>query len=262
MHNIAEWQRVLSFAAIGLNLLLLAKLWSAGLIRRYRWFSMYLLAGVFSGALLLFAHPRSNQYAVLWGLTRPLEWAMGLAVVLEVYSLVLHRYPGIASLTRWAILAGVIVSLVLSIGSLGWDFQNPHEKFPMLRTAFAIQRTIDNTMVWALLMPWLLMARFPIRLCRNVILHVALFSMFVGTEAVGLFVRTLLGHQWNVYTNLAVTMGTNLCLVAWITMLSRKGEVAEKVVLARQDPEREKELIDQLKSFNQMLLRPFPQGAR
>jgi len=211
---------------------------------------------------LLLARPHSNRYAEIWACAKPVEWILSLAVVLEIYSLVLHRYPGIASLTHWAIIAAVILSLLLSIGSLGLDFQNPHEKFPVLRMAFAVQRTIDNTMVWSLLLPWFLMARFPIRLCRNVVAHCLLFSAFVGVEACGLFARNLLGHAWSPYTNLAMTMGTNLCLLGWIFILGPKGERAEEVVLVRVNPERERHLLDQLNACNRLLQRAAPLSAR
>jgi len=262
MHNISDWQRFLCIVGLIETCLLLVKLHVTGLARVYRWFSALLLCGALVASMLLLAHPRSNLYAVIWACAKPMEWILGVGVVLEIYSLVLHRYPGIASLTRWAIVAGVIISLLLSLGSLSWDFQNPHEKFPVLRVAFAVQRTIDNTMIWSLLTPWLLMARFPIRLCRNVVAHCGLFLVLVGIEAGGLFIRNLLGSSWNVYTNLAMTAGTNLCLLGWMLLLSRKGERAENVVLARISPERERHLLEQLKAFNRLLLRPSPQGCR
>jgi len=148
---------------------------------------------------------------------------------------------------------------VLSIGSLGLDFQNPSEKFPILRLAFAIQKTIQSTLIGSLLLPWLMIARFPIALCRNVVVHCSMFSTFMGFEAAGLFVRNLLGHTWNPLINLAVSGGTILCILGWILVLSEKGELAEKVVRTRIDPERERELIEQLRAFNGLLLRTADQ---
>lgn len=262
MYSASEWLRLFSFAVLIGHVVLLARLFITGLARVYRCFSALLFCESILTSLLLAVRPHSNMYAVVWACSKPVEWILGLAVVLEIYSLVLHRYPGIASLTRWAILAGVMVSLLLSVASLSLDFHNPNEKFPILRLAFAVQRTVDNTLVWALLMPWFLLTRFPIRLCRNVVVHCFLFSAFMGIESGGLFARNLLGTGWSNVTNFAMLAGTTLCLLGWILLIGRDGERAEGVVLARIDPEREHRLIGQLKSFNVLLMRATPQGAR
>jgi hypothetical protein len=262
MHSIADWQRFLSFAGLIGTIALLVRLHLTGLAPVYRWFIALRFYGMLVTGLLQLVHPRTNLYAVIWACSKPLEWILGVAVVMEIYSLVLHRYPGIVSLTHWAIIAAVIFSLLLSIGLLSLDFHNPHEKFPVLRLAFAVQRTFDNTIVCSLLLPWLLIVRFPIRLCRNVVVHCVLFSAFMGIEAGGLFVRNLLGHTWNPFLNLAMSVGTSLCLLGWILFLDQKGERAEKVVLVQVDPERERHLIEELQAFNRLLLHVAPVDTR
>ena len=261
MYNIAAWQRLLSYVGVIGTMVLLAKLYSTGLARVYRWFTRFLILGMIASCSLLVVGRGTNAYAMTWFCSKPLEWLLSLAVLLEIYSLVMARYPGIASLMRWAVIAAAGIAFTVSMLSLSIDFHSQHEKFPILRCAFAVQRTVDATLALSLLIPWLLMTRFPITLCRNVVIHCMVFSASVGLEAGLLFARNVLGTGFNQYTNLIMMTGNSFCLLAWILFLTKKGEMVEHVVRTRRDPETERLLIAQLGAFNQALLRAVP-GTR
>ena len=255
MLHITDWQRVVSAISLILMTVLVMKLYATGLARHYRYFSFYLLFEVAITTLLMSAKNGSTTYARIWLFSRPGMWVLGLLVLLEIYGLVMVRYPGIASLMRAAVMAAVLLSLVVSLLTLGLDFQNPHEKFPILRCAFAIQRTVDGTMALSLVVPLLFIAQFPVRLCRNVVVHCLLFSTMTGMGAGALFLRNRLGSEYNALTNLAMTCCSILCLTAWVAAIDRRGQIVEQAVGPMASPETEQQLLERLRAFNEILVR-------
>ena len=261
MDTLSDWLRLLSLLSVIATLVLIGKLYFTGLAQTYRWFTRFLAMSALAGSLLLL--PGSgNEHAVIWACLKPMEWLLSLAVLLEIYSLVMARYPGIASMMRWAAVAAAGITLTISIMSLSLDFMNPHEKFPVLRYAFAVQRTVELTLALSLVIPWLLIMRFPIRLCRNVVVHCALFSASAALEAMTLLARNILGSGWNHHTNLVLMAGSDLCLLGWILFLNKDGEQVEQVVRPQRDPAQEEYLIGQLHAFNQALLHAVPSANR
>src|SRR3982751_4842017 len=103
MPNFNDWQRIGSVISSALTLVLLVKLYSTGLTRRYCYFSCYLLFESVCGPLLLWAKQGTTTYGAIWLVSRPIIWVLSVLVLLEVYALVLARYPGIASLMRWTV---------------------------------------------------------------------------------------------------------------------------------------------------------------
>ncbi len=161
---------------------------------------------------------------------------------------------GVAAL-RCAVVAAALLSFSLCVLSLSLDFQNLNEKFPILRAAFAVQRTVSATMAISLLAPLLFMARFPIVLARNVVLHCTLFAAFVGVDAVGLFARNRLGSEFNSVTSLTMSLASDVCLLAWILFLSRAGERVQQPVGAPCSTETEQRLPEQLRAFNEIMMK-------
>jgi hypothetical protein len=250
----SDLQRIASVAILGLTFVLLAKLYLTGLTRRYRYFSCYLMYEAVCSLVLLLTKKGTTLYGSIWLISKPVLWVLCLMVLLEVYSLVLEKYPGIASLMRWTVTGAAIVSAAISIISLTLDFRNPNEPFPILRVAFAVQRTVDATMAISLVAPLLFMLQFPVRLSRNAVLHCLLFSALVGVEAGCLFARNWYGAESAPMFNLVMSMGTLLCRLGWIFWLTRKGEVSQRPVGPMCSPEMEQQLLDQLHAFNTVLL--------
>jgi len=255
MPYITDLQRLVSAGSLIFMTVLVVKLYATGLARHYRYFSLYLMFEILCSMLLMSVRKGSTMYARIWIFSRPVGWVLCLLVLLEIYGLVMARYPGIATLMRRAVMAAALLSLVASVLTLALDFQNPHERFPLLRCAFAVQRTVDGTMALSLLVPLLFMAQFPVRLCRNVVMHCLLFSALIGTEAGALFLRNWLGAEFNASTNLAMTFCSVLCFAAWAACVNRKGERVEQAVGLLSTPEMERQLLERLREFNEVLVR-------
>jgi hypothetical protein len=248
-------QKIALLGSLMLTCVLLAKLYAGGLTRTYRYFSCYLLYEVVCALLLMPLRQNTNTYGEIWILSKPMYWVLCLMVLLEVYSLVMALYPGIASMMRWTVIAAATASVGISILSLLVEFRNHNDPFPLLRCAFAVQRTVDTIMAISLLVPVLFILQFPVRLSRNSVTHCLLFSALVGIEAGGLFMRNCLGREFAGILNLAMSTGTILCLLGWIALLNRNGERTEQPVGPLCSPEMEQRLLDQLYAFNQVLLK-------
>jgi hypothetical protein len=252
---VIDWQQKTAACSVLLNCVLLAKLYASELTSRYRFFSFYLLFETVCGSLLLMVGRGTTLYGRIWLMSKPLSWVLCMLVLLEIYALVMANYPGIASLMRWAVTLAAGASAAFSVVSLALDFRNPNEPFPLLRYAFAVQRTVDGTMAISVLVPLLFMLRFPVRLSRNVVAHCALFSGVAGVEGGALFARNWFGRQVHLYTNLTITLGTIVCLLLWIVLLNPEREQIEQPVGPRCSPEMERVLLDQLQAFNAVLLK-------
>jgi hypothetical protein len=255
MLSTIDWQQIASMFCLLLTCLLLAKLYLGGLAHSYRYFSFYLLFEAGCALVLMLTKKGTTMYGRIWLLSKPILWVLCLLVLLEVFSLVLARYPGIASLMRWTVTGAAGVSLAISVVSLTLDFQNPNEPFPILRLAFAVQRTVDATMAISLLVPLLFMLQFPVRLSRNAVLHCLLFSAVVGVEAGCLFARNWYGLGSFAIANLVMTGGTILCRLGWIVWLTQTGEQTQQPVGPMCSPQMEQQLLDQLHAFNDVLMK-------
>src|SRR5579862_1763850 len=92
------------------------KLGWTGLYRRYRVLFVYLLFRSFNLAIVLiwFSDSSSGSYQKEWAIVQPLSWFFSVLVVLELYSLILEKYKGLATLGRWFQYAGSALAIGIS----------------------------------------------------------------------------------------------------------------------------------------------------
>jgi hypothetical protein len=110
------------------------KLYATGLA--YEWFALYQGCEILTALTLRGVGQGSNLYAVARACSKPVLWLLCLGVVLEIYSLVMPKYPGISSVMCWAVTGAAGLSLAVSVLCLSFQFSNPNEKLPLLRYAF------------------------------------------------------------------------------------------------------------------------------
>jgi hypothetical protein len=239
-----------------------------GLHRIYRFFAVYLLFRVFC-AVLLEAVPRvarlidqrpevpfgSNAYAVVWAITEVVLWFFYILVVLELYSLVLQNYKGISSLGRWALLAGLLISLAVSSVTLWADLSNPDQPFPMLMYLLAIDRGVESSLVIFLLLITVFLVWYPVPLSRNVIVHCVAYTVYFLPSAVVVLLRNIMGGHVTYVANVALSCITLMCLAVWIAFLNREGESRMFRVLRRPSTQDEEILVQHLAAINSTLLR-------
>ncbi|HOL73029.1 MAG TPA: hypothetical protein PLA43_16490 [Bryobacteraceae bacterium] len=250
------------------HLVLYFRLRQGALHRIYRFFAAYLLFRVFRAVLLAAVPPvarlldsrpdlpfATNAYAWVWVVTQVILWFFYILVVLELYSLVLQNYKGIATLGRWALLGGLVVSLIFSSVTLWTDLSNPGEQFPTLLYLLAIDRGILSSLVVFLLLITGFLVWCPVPLSRNVVVHCIAYAAYFLPLAVAVLLRNVMGSQVTQVVNIALSCITTVCLAVWIVFLNREGETRLFRILRRPAPQDEEMLVEHLAAINSTLLR-------
>jgi hypothetical protein len=250
------------------HLFLFWRLRLEGLHRSYRYFSAYLLfrvlrslvlIGVPWGERLLQGKPNTpfatNAYALVWMLTEPVMWVFWVLVVLELYSLVLQNYKGIASLGRWVLLTGLAIGVAISFLTLQADLSNVGEQVPTIRLFLAMGRGVASSLVIFLLVISCFLAWYPVPLSRNVVVHCIVYAGYFLSLTMALLLRNLVGNSVTQAVSMVGTCTSLVCLVVWICLLNGAGERVKVRLRPHWGEDREEELVGHLEAINSTLLR-------
>jgi hypothetical protein len=260
-------QYLVWFTLAGYGILYL-KLRRTGLHRTYRAFSGYLLFTLLQGVLLavvpwaaslMRGRPNrpfaTNAYAYTWFATAPVMWVLYVLVVLELFSLILQKFKGIASLGRWVMLGGLATAVVLSTLTLSVDLSNAGEKFRILRVFLVVDRGVASSLVIFLLILAGFLTWYPVPLNRNVVLHCIVYAGYFLSVSLGMLLRNLNGSAVSLPVNIVLSSVTLACLLAWIGFLDRAGESVKVRVRPDWAPGDEEDLVAHLAAINSSLLR-------
>lgn len=250
------------------HLALYIRLRMTGLHHTYRFFSGYLLFRVVRAALLMgvpwgvsvferepnvpFA---TNAYGYLWAATEPVVWVFWVLVVLELYSLVLQNYKGIASLGRWVLLAGLVIALMVSALTLHVDLSNADQQFHVLRYFSVIDRGVVSSLVVFLLFISCFLAWYPVPLSRNVVVHCIVYAAYFLSLSLVVLLRNLTGNAVTQTVNILLSCVTLVCLVVWTALLNQQGERKAVRIRPPAGAQEEQALVEHLAAINSTLLR-------
>lgn len=260
-----SWLTIAGFAVLYLRLR------RQGLHRVYRVFSVFLLFRIARSVALAtvpwawyasqhrhYVRAANNVYAWGWALTEPILVVLHVLVVLELYSLVLQNYKGIASMGRWVMLAGLAAAVFLSSLTLPAELSHSAQHFPILRWFELVTRGVNASLVIFLLFITAFLAWFPVPLNRNVVLYSLVYAFYFMTGALAQLAQNLAGAAAWSAASLANAGVDLLCLGIWIVFLNRAGEVKKVVVRNAWAPQKEEFLVQQLAAINASLLRSGP----
>jgi hypothetical protein len=248
-------QQILWWLSLALGAGLLIRLVSARLQRSYIWFFILICLELARGIVLLQIPPRTNSYAYFFMITDAVKWLLCILVVLELYSLALKEHEGIASLSRWIMTAAVLVAVGISALTLSADLNVPAGKFPVLVYCSVIERGLMFSLVLFLLLITAFLVWSPIAVRRNVVLHASIFSFYLLSSALALFIRNRAGYELTRNISTLLFFVENSCYVLWIAFLNKRGE--EKLVVVRRswNTGDEARLAQQLDAINAFLLK-------
>ncbi|HXN49851.1 MAG TPA: hypothetical protein VN893_24580 [Bryobacteraceae bacterium] len=257
-----------AWATLASFFVLYLRLRQQGLQHVYRFFAAFVLfravrdlALVALPALWYGLHHRpyvrlgNNVYAWVWVLLEPPMWILHILVVLELYSLVLQNYKGIASMGRWAVFAGLTVAVVLSCATLPAEMSHSAEHYTLLRWAFVASRGVHASLVIFLLFITAFLAWFPVPLNRNVVLYSMVYALYFITDTLAQMAYNLLGLAGRNAVNFANDGMELLCLWVWIVFLNRAGEAKPVIIGHAWTAQHEDELMGQLAAINTSLTR-------
>ena len=245
----------LQLASLVGSALISLKLFSTSLYRRYRIFFVYSIFRVANGLWPLFVDLKSDAYAYFWAFAEPLNLILWVWVVLELCKLVLEKHRGLYTLGRWAMAVGMIISVTLSILSLLPRIKPAaSQKSRYLTYFYGADRGVTLCLAIFLILMILLISRYPVRLSRNVVLHVSLYTIFFLTNTLSVLLWTVFGKRvyGTVTTSMMIT--SCCCVLAWLLFLNPGGEEV-RVNIPHFGPESEERILFHLDSLNTTLLK-------
>ena len=256
MPNADHFTAFLEILQVVLIALLAVKLAVFGLWRSYPVFFTYILLKIPNSIIPVVVDVRSNTYLHIWLVSETIFFVLHILLVAELCRLILARLPGILTLGKWAMYGAVLIAVIISVLSL-LPHIKPHTAWQSAwgRTYLAVERGLDFGLGIFLLLLLLFLSRFPLRLSRNVVIHSGLYIFFFFAQSLSVFLRTLFGYREveGNYLNLVITALSCVCLVAWLTLLSREGQA--KTAFPTYSVERETRILEQLEALNTTLMR-------
>lgn len=252
MHLPPPDQLVLVIAEAVLLLILLIRLWSAGLQRQYPYFFGYLLTEFLQTLIGTALWSNGHLYSRFWVTSESIIACFYALIVIELYQVVLRDLPGIASISRRYIQVTFAISIVVSLLLLPLE-QHPRN---FVSKFMVIDRAIVFSLVIFILLVSAFLAYFPIRLNRNVVVYSIGYAVYFLTKATALFVRTL-GHRVGPQISAVLLVVSSSCLLFWVLGLNREGELRTVVIGHPWNREDESRVMSKIKEINASLV-----GAR
>jgi len=216
---------ILKFVSLFGSALTAARLFQSGLYRQYPIFFAYVIFRVPNGTWAFFLGPKTNAYLLWWTVTGVLGWVFYLLLVLELYRLVLDKYKGIYTLGRRFVFLSVAVAVTISALSLipKINPQTP-QRSRILPYFLAAERGIDFSLAIFILLLLLFLAVFRVPLARNVQIHAAVYSIYFLSNTFVFLLRSVFGLRLKDQLDVLVMATSCGCLIAWLVLLSPKGE--------------------------------------
>jgi hypothetical protein len=257
------WLTIAGFFALYLRLR------RQGLHRTYRMFAAYVLFRTVREVALAAAPPLwyglihhqhyerfgNNVYAYGYTFTQPIDWVLKVLVVLELYSLVFQNYKGLASMSRWAVIGGLTIAVLLSSLPLSAELSHSAQQQIIVRCDLVVSRGLDASLVVFLLLISAFLAWFPVPLSRNIVVYSWVYAVYFIVGAIGNLVDNLGGERlWSV-ASVALVGKDLVCIGLWAWLLNRAGESKTVVVRHAWTPQREEQLVAQLTAINASLTR-------
>lgn len=222
-------ERVLQLVEPTLVAFLLLKLIYEQLQRRYRYFTLYLLASITQSVTPIIFGWRLDTSAYSWfyALSEPVMWSMAFLLVMELFDLVLAEFPGIRSAARLIVKILAPISIAVSAATALPSVFRIKGPAQVLRMYFVAQRTITIELLLLLGAVQFVLLRYRLTLPRNTIFYSIGYALFFTAFAVQAGFISEGGPTFVQITNVVGMSVSCGCLVFWTLMLNRRGESIE-----------------------------------
>jgi hypothetical protein len=194
-------------------------------------------------------------YFKIWTVTTPIFWLLYIVIVLELYSLILKDYSGIATFGRWAVMGSLALAIVISVLTLGLDLNHLSKNFPILQYYFVIERGIATSLMVFLLLITAFFIWFPVSMNRNIAVYCLGYFVYFCSKTMMLLFRNVWSLDKIRLVSTVVLGVSCACYLFWIVFLTKAGE-KRSVVLGYHWPAGDAQrLLGQLDAINMTLLR-------
>ncbi len=234
----------------GVVRLLCTRLW-----RKYLALTLFLFVECIHSVCIpiLFLNFHSPGYKLFWEIFQPLSWVFSVWLILELYSLILEKHKGLATIGRWVQYVGFGLATLISVVVMMPQIRE-HSHSSIVGYYLAIERGVDCGMLIFLLVILFWLTQYPVPLSRNVLVHSFVYTALFFTNSVGMFAQIFLGVQLRQSADTVLTAIFALCPLAWAILLTPKGEEI-RMRLLHFSPEDEERVLQTLESLNRTLLR-------
>jgi hypothetical protein len=224
-------------------------------------FSWLIVLGATDFAFSLLSQKSALYFWIYVG-AEPVACVFGLMAVRELLALVFRDYPGIRSVGRWGVYAGVAVAGTASVlASMAFVRDRSHGSVHLFYIE-VLQRSVVFTLAIVIITVLFVLSRYPLHLSRNSVVSAIFFSSIFLSDAVRLLVDSLSIRLNNSVADLAEATVIFLCLGTWTVLLQREaalqpvlaGNALETAHLSFANPA-EAQLLSELDSLNRLLTR-------
>lgn len=230
------------------------RLISLGLGQRFRGVLTYV--GLFAAIEFAFSilDIRSSLYFLVYFFMRPVLCTCAVVAVRELLAVMFLEYPGIKTVGRWAMYAGILLSAGFSIAitTLIWTVGAAGRKKWALFYLDIGERSIVMTLVVVILVILFVLSRYPLHLGKNTVATCVFFGVFFLCQSAQLFAASIAPDLFNAAADWVADSSMALCLGGWA--LTLRPEEAPSRQAAFSSPA-EDGLLRQLDAFNKVLVR-------
>ena len=229
------------------------RLATTNLHRRYPLLFCYMVFSAVYSLSPIVWDTRGRLYFWTWIYCQPVEWAFDILVVRELCRLILEKHPGLVTLGRWGMYAGVFLAGFLSYLSL---LPHIHSSMPARSRLIAYWVVAGRGVTFGLAIFLILMlfatSRYPVHLSRNVVLNAGLFTVVFLSSSLEAILRTIFDRRMSPWLATALTGVEIVCFFVWFSRLSVEGEHTQFNWI-RFGPEYEKRMLHRLDTLNRIV---------
>ena len=229
------------------------RLFSLGLAKRQSALFVYLVEIAVVAFALGNLPAASAAYFWLYIAYVAVNWVVSIYVVREMFALALDGYPGIRTAGRWSMYGATAISVTasLAITTMFWN-GGAHGRSNLFYVQ-VVNRSVVFTLAVIVAAILVFLARYPLNLHRNTYVSTSFFSAVFLSEAAVMLVDSLNQHLYSAQVDRMQTIFVAACFIGWAVMLRPQTVMAPARV--RVENAAEKELLQQLESFNSLLAR-------
>jgi hypothetical protein len=251
MPAFAQWQMVLTQAAIPLYFVLAVVLFGRGLWKSYIWFWIYLLIEGLAALILLLSSQRDIVRWVHY-LVQPLLWTAYVLIVIDVFHKLFSSYRGIARVARYFVAFSLAAAVVIALSTIGSDTNTGRHIPSVLLYYSVIDRAVTTALSLHLLLIAVFLAWMPVPLPANTVIHSFLFFFYFVIGSLTRFFWNRIGVENQPQINVILASLTIVFLAAWSLLLRAEGE---KLPEPRKPATKASQILDRLDGLQQALAR-------
>src|SRR5260370_25391738 len=224
-------QNVLWVAPILLQAVVAIVMWVRGLHKRLPYFFSYATYIVLSNVTLIGIHSNVKAYFYGYWIQEGLCWALGFAVIYEIYANLLNESSALQKLGTFLFW---IMALVLVLIALWTAFNVPGSDVSrVLKALFTLERSVRIVQCGLLVVLFIFASFFGLS-WKNYLFGIALgFSIFLSMELAVVAIRAYVGASLDQLISWLLLISYNLGVSVWTVYVVKRGRVADLQVLPR-----------------------------